>query len=136
MPKFTLEKIKLVDEVDEVNPFFKLMVNGKCQFDQWWKEMELAGNYSRQLIKINVWMTNIACGEPVPGDKFKPLSGRKKGDNHQDHEIKVGDLRVYLFKDKESGNVIVTGAIKKGTKAQNKDIERMRTIKKEYFNSK
>lgn len=44
-------------------------------------------------------------------------------------------LRVYLFKQEKTGNIIVLGGIKT-TEGQKRDIEKMRKLKKDYFNEK
>ncbi len=119
-----------------VEPLFKLLINGKCAFDEFWSEMEKAGNLKRSLDKLQTFMVLKSQGVPIPEAKFKMLKGRKKSDKYPDYEFKVDRLRLYLFEDKETGKIIVLGELKKGKESQSRAIVRMRDIKLEYFRTK
>jgi hypothetical protein len=131
MAEFALEKIYI--HHSKVN-FYKLLINGKCEFDNFWNDTERNGNYQKELDTIQAIIERKAQMQLVSPEKFKELKGRKKNDPHKDYEIRTPNLRVYLFKHDKTGQIIVLGAIKT-PKGQDQDIERMRGIKRRYFDS-
>lgn len=133
MITFALEWIEVPDCREH---FYKLIIDDNCPFDIFWEKMERAGNFHKDLDKIQTFIFLLSQKHPLPGDKFKELSGRKKDDPHKDFEIKVGRLRVYLFEDQAEGKIIVLGELKKDKKRQTKNIEQMRQIKFAYFDAK
>jgi len=134
MPNFALLCIEGLPP-HPVEPFFKLLENEKCLYDDFWKEMGKSGNQSKSLDKIQSIIVRISLGEKVPPDWFKELKHRESDDPHKDYEVKADRLRVYLFQDDE-GKIIVLGELKKGSKEQSKSIAKMREIKLAYFASK
>ena len=118
-----------------VEPFFKLMIDGACPFDDFCQEMEKSGNQAKSLERIQSIIVQISQGTRVPTDWFQELRHRKKDDPHKDYEVRANRLRVYLFEDDE-GKIIVLGELKKGSKTQSKAIAKMREIKLAYFASK
>ncbi len=131
MPTFALSKLD-ISHCRTV--FFKLKVNGKCLFDEFWREITESGNYLSELDRVQAIIERKAQGEPVSPNQFKELKGRKKNDPYKDYEIRTENLRVYVFKHDKTGQVIVLGAIKK-PKDQDRDIEYMRRLKRQYFES-
>lgn len=131
MSEFALEEIKITNARIS---FYKLKINGKCLFDEFWLEILHSGNFELELDSIQSIIERKAQMQPVSPDKFKELKGRKKSDPHKDFEIRTPNLRLYTFKHDKTGQIIVLGAIKT-PKGQDRDIERMRGIKKRYFES-
>jgi hypothetical protein len=135
MPKFALAPIEGLPP-KPAEPFFKLLINGRCAFDEFWSQMEKSGNQRKSLDRLQAFMVLKSNGERLPVGKFKMLKGRKKGDVHPDFEFKVDQLRLYLFEDKEAGKVIVLGELKKGKNTQDRAIAHLRAIKLAYFVAK
>ena len=123
-----------LNEITEIKgklKFFKLLVDGTCEYDEFEKEIINEGNLKRELTTIITRMHEIADLKSMPQNKFKDITPKK--DNNKEYEIKTKHLRVYLFHEKNTGRVIVYGG-KKGT--QQADIKHFRNIKKEYFKQK
>lgn len=76
-------------------------------------------------------MEEISQFKLLPATKYKDITPLKQ--SSKEYEIKTRHLRVYLFHDKLSGKIIVTGG-KKTT--QVKDIKRFRKIKEEYLRTR
>lgn len=129
MTKFRIIQINIINEKIK---FYKLTVNGKCLYDDFEKDIIKNGNYEDDLDTIQAIIERISQKLPVPTNKFKLLN-RDGKDPYPDYEIKVNRLRVYLFKQEKTGNIIVLGGIKT-PEGQKRDIEKMRKIKKDYFN--
>ncbi|MEZ4874991.1 MAG: hypothetical protein R2793_05965 [Flavobacteriaceae bacterium] len=131
MSKFAVERIK---EVSINFNVYKLIINKKSHFDNFFNEFKDDKNYNIELGQIQSILSFIGSGEEdkIPYNKYKPLKRNKK-DPYIDYEIKTSNLRVYLFKDAALGKIIVLGGKKK---SQTKDIEKFRKIKADYFNSK
>ncbi len=135
MPNFALLCIEGLPP-HPVEPFFKLSMDGKCPYNDFWEEMEKAGSQTKSLERIQSIIVHLSKGTRVPTDWFQELKHRKKNDTHKDFEIRVHRLRVYLFED-ESSKIIVLGELKK--KKEDKTslaIAKMREIKLAYFASK
>lgn len=128
MPIFALQPI---EEVTGRIKFYKLFIDGNCEFDDFEAGIRNEGNLAKELIKIQTRMTQISNLQSLPDAKYKPLRGCK--DIYTEFEIKTENLRVYLFKEEKTGNVIVCGG-KKST--QKKDISHFRNLKKAYIQSK
>jgi putative component of toxin-antitoxin plasmid stabilization module len=123
-----------LNEITEIKgklKFFKLLVNGTCEYDEFEREIINEGNLKTELTTIITRMHEIADLKSMPQNKFKDITPKK--DNNKEYEIKTKHLRVYLFHEKNTGRVIVCGG-KKGT--QQADIKHFRNIKKEYFKQK
>ena len=127
MPKFALIRIEQVK--GKIN-FFKLVIDGTCEFDKFCQELDRAET-KKALFSIYATMESVANLIRPPGTRFKELKGRKINDNVKDYEIKKDAFRVYLFKD-EAGNVIVFGSSKNN---QKEDIARLRRLKEEFIKS-
>ena len=128
MPIFALEKInKIEGRID----FFKLTVNSKCQFDEFWEEISSEGSYTGELTTIQIRMQSIAEMQLLPQNKFKNITPRDE--SVKEYEIKTKHLRVYLFHEEHSGKVIVYGGKKT---SQKRDIKKFRSIKRQYLSQK
>lgn len=128
MKKFEIIEIKILNSKIR---FYKLNINGKCLYDDFEKEIIINGNYQDDIDTIQAIIERVAQMQPIPPNKFKLLSRNKK-DPYPDYEIKSNRLRVYLFKEQNTGNIIVLGGIKT-PEGQKKDIDKMRRIKKRLF---
>ncbi len=134
MPKFEVVRLSGLPP-HHTEPFYKLVVDGKCYYDEFCKEMEKAGNQQQALDKIQAILVFMSRGTDVPKKWFQELKHRSKDDPHKDYEIRSGRLRIYLFEDEE-GKIIVLGELKKGKKTQDKAIKKMRALKLAYFATK
>ena len=125
--------LKRIEQIKGKIGFFKLEIDGVCEFDEFCKTLEekKEGSKLRTIYAIMESASNISPSR-LPGTKYKELEGRHRGDDVKEYEIKKKPYRVYMFRDDE-GNIIVFGGIKNN---QKKDITRFRSIKKEYFLSK
>lgn len=123
--------IKKIDQVKGKISFFKLLIDNRCEFDEFCELLERRkeGSKLRSIFGI---MESVANLNRLPETKFRELKGRPAGDNVKEYEIKKKPYRIYLFKD-DAGNIIVFGSSKK---LQKKDIKRLRQIKNEYLKSK
>lgn len=135
MPKFAVEEIRGLPP-HRVETFCKLLVDGKCFFDEFCEKMEKDGNQRKALEKIQTIMVEICRGRRVPTKWYQELKHRKTNDPYPDFEIRSRQLRLYLFEDEEAGKIIVLGELKKGKKTQRKTIEKMRSLKLAYFAAK
>ena len=120
-----------ITEIKGKLKFFKLLVNGSCEFEEFEKEIINQGNLITELTTLITRMHEIADLKTLPKNKFRDIT--LKNDNIKEYEIKTKHLRVYLFHEKNTGRVIVCGG-KKGT--QQSEIKHFRNIKKEYLKQK
>jgi len=111
--------------------FYKLSVNGKCEFDLFEKEIQKDGNLKRELLKIQTRLQEIAEGKILPPNKFKDIT--PKGEMVKEYEVKSDHLRVYFFFESNTDRIIICGG-KKTT--QSKDIAHFQKIKKAYLSAK
>lgn len=126
MHRFALKKIEQVK--GKIN-FYKLEIDGKCEFDKFCESFE-SPEEEKILAVIYGTMDSVANLKYLPKTRYRELKGRKKSDKIKDFEIKKDDLRVYLFKDK-TGQIVVFAGYKND---QNEDIARLRRLKLEYVN--
>jgi putative component of toxin-antitoxin plasmid stabilization module len=124
-------ELKEIEEVNGKIKFFKLIVDGNCEFDDFCKEIEKDGNLKRQLIQVQARMEDVADMKRLPKNKFRDITPKKE--SIKEYEIKTKNLRIYLFHEEFTGKIIVLAG-KKST--QKKDIRRFRKIKKRYFEQK
>jgi len=126
MSRFALKQI---DEIVGRFKIFKLLVNIRCEYDEFERQIETEGSYSSELVTIQTRLQEIADGKLLPKEKFRNITPKKE--LVKEYEIKTRHLRVYLFHEENTGKVVVCGG-KKTT--QQKDINHFRRIKKEYLN--
>jgi putative component of toxin-antitoxin plasmid stabilization module len=127
MANYSLNKIELDNGL--TNNIFKLEINDKCEFDEFCESLKKSGN-GKVIGRIFATIKSLEEGLKLIPKKLEPLT-RDKGDNIIDFRIRVGDYRVYFFRD-IAGNVIVLGGNKK---TQPKDIQKTRNIKKNFINA-
>ncbi len=124
MATFALCKIEAIRGIQE---FDKLIVNGRCPFDDF--ENSLESQYQSELKGIYRCMQDIANLKTLPYAKFHFYD--KSVDNVREFEFKSKHLRVYGIT-KPNGKIIITG----GTKArQKKEQNVFRHIKDQYLAS-
>lgn len=128
MPIFALHEIT---EVPGKLRIHKLEMDGIVLYDDYENEVEKNTAIAGQLKSVQAILYRVANNYDIPDTKFKKLEGCS--DPYTEYEIKTKDLRVYLFKEEKTGNIIVTGG-KKST--QRDDIRQFRNIKKQYIQSK
>lgn len=121
--------LKYIDEITGRLKIFKLLVNYKCEYDEFEKQIQIESSYSTELVTIQTRLQDIADGKLLPKEKFRNITPKKE--LVKEYEIKTRHLRVYLFHEEKAGRIIVCGG-KKTT--QQKDISHFRRIKKEYLN--
>lgn len=124
MPIFALINI---DQVKGKIKFFKLEIDGICEFDNFCKELESTKEGVKVLKTIYAIIDSASNLKHLPRTKFRELKGRKLSDKIKDYELKKGDNRIYMFMD--SGYVVVFAGTKN---KQNQDIAKLRRIKFEY----
>jgi len=122
--------LKRIEQVKGKINFFKLEIDGKCDFDDFCKSF-VSPEEKKVLAVIYATMDSVANLKFLPKTKYRELKGRRKSDKIKDFEIKKDDIRVYLFKDK-TGQIVVFAGCKND---QKDDIARLRRIKSEYINS-
>jgi putative component of toxin-antitoxin plasmid stabilization module len=121
-------EIREISEVSGLNKIYKLLINGKCEFDEFIEQIKAEGTYSKELDQIQAHLEDLGNNNPIPHNKFKELH-RDKKDNLKDFEIRTNHLRVYLIREKQRDKLIILAG-KKTT--QKSDIKRLRKLKKEY----
>lgn len=125
-------EIKEIREVSGINKIYKLLINGKCGFDEFIEEIRNEGTYSNELDQIQAHLEDLGHNKPIPHNKFKELH-RDKKDSIKDFEIRTNHLRVYLIREKQRDKLIILAGKKTTQKA---DIKRLRKLKKEYQTNK
>lgn len=126
MNKFALRKLS---QVKGRISFNVLEVDGKCQFLEFFAQIEEDGNLRKQLATVMARMDQIANMKLLPVQKFRDITPKKE--TVREFEIKAPDLRIYLIK--EEGHIVILGG-KKNT--QGDDIQKFRSIKQRYLQSK
>lgn len=119
--------IKIPEIIGKLS-FYKLSINGKCEFDQFENEIKKDGNLKKELNNVQTLLQEVADGKLLPATKFRDIT--PKGEPIREYEIKTKHLRVYFFYQSEEGRIIVCGG-KKTT--QKKDISRFQRVKKDYL---
>jgi len=124
MPTFALQRIEAIKGKQE---FDKLVVDGKCPFDEFENTLEV--QYKSELVGIYAYMQNVADLKAVPREKFHFYDDGVSG--VREFEFKSKHLRVYGIT-KPNGKIIITG----GTKAcQEAEQNEFRRLKKQYIAS-
>lgn len=122
MPTFALRKIETIKGKQE---FDKLIVDGKCPFDEF--EAGLEAQNRKEMAGIYNCMQNVADLKTLPYKKFHFYDEGVNG--VREFEFKSKNLRVYGIT-KKNGKIIVFG----GTKSnQSKDEMEFRRLKTQYL---
>ncbi len=127
MSKFDVEKL----DVDGVTPFYKLIKNDKCLFDDYMDGLKKSGNRKSEIGSIFSIINNVSRYKVNECETPKKLFASLKGYYKViDFEIRKNGIRVYvsLYLD---GYLLFFGGEKQD---QNRDIASMRAIKKEFLN--
>lgn len=132
MPDFSVIRVK-ADGFETVLPVYKLVRNGRCRFDEFLKDIEADNNLTPELGDLYAILEEVAnCTGILPKNKYRRLHLPKNLAFHG-YEAKSKHLRLYLFHDKGTGQIIAFGG-KKGD--QDEDISRFEKTIKEYTESK
>ncbi len=126
MAKFALKKIA---SIKGKQIFEKLVIDGKCQFDEFEEAVTKNPKYKSELASIYLYMERVADGEGLPKTKFRDITPQKE--EIKEYEFKSNNLRVYAIKFK-NGKIIILGGTKN---RQKKDLRKFRGIKKRYIDS-
>jgi len=128
MNKYTLTQI---EAIEGKQIFYKLEINGYCQFDEYESKIGTNARYMDELFSIYGTMEDVANNKLVPKEKFKDITLSSK-DPIKEYEFKSKHLRVYAIKC-DDGKIIILGGKKN---KQKREIKRFRSIKKDYIASR
>jgi hypothetical protein len=128
MITFALHRIK---EIDGPIPFYKLEIKGIILFNAFESAIEKNTTIKGQLKSLQTTLFRISNNLDVPETKFKVLKGCN--DEYTEYEAKTKDLRVYFFKEPDTGRIIVIGGLKS---TQREDLRQFRNIKRQYLQLK
>lgn len=129
MITFTVE---LVPDFVTRQRIYKLRRNGKCMADEFIEEIMTDSNLAPEWDDIKAVLVNVANGLLAPPSRYKKLRIGEKL-KYSVFEAKSRHLRLYLFQEKETGQIMIVG----GKKArQKRDIARVIEIIKEYASFK
>lgn len=128
MAKFELLE---VEQVKGKTSFFKLSINGNCQFDEFYSSYVKDGNFTSRFNACFQIMNYVSDGHILPNTKFRNLENPDPP-AIQEYEVKKEEIRIYLVRIAK-GYVILFCAYK--SKKQKKDILTFRSIKKEFIDS-
>ncbi len=125
MPIFALRKIEAIKGRQQ---FDKLVVDGKCPFDEF--EANLEEQYKAEMAGIYHYMQDVADLKPVSDDKYhfydKDKKQRRK-DGVREFEFKSKHLRVYGIT-KPNGKIIITGGTKARQKVEQGEFRRLKNL--------
>lgn len=124
MTKFALKRIEEIDCRQIVD---KLIINDKCQFDEFENFIVTNTTYKSELISIYAYIEYAANSNILPNNKCRDITPDKE--SVKEYEFKSKHLRVYAIKQK-NGKIIVLGGFKKN---QKKDLKKFRNIKIQYL---
>lgn len=110
MSKFALELIQ-IEAVKGKQRFDKLVINGKCPFDEF--EESMRTHYANEMVQLYALMNEVANLRSLPNTKFHAYD---KNDP-RGWEFKTKNLRLYCV-EQPGGKIVVIGGQKS---LQNKD---------------
>ena len=120
---FTAAKVKEV--IDGVLSFYKIYRNGKCQFDDFCKEVSKNSVEEKQLRIIFTYMNLLAERDPkLPPNKFNSIKDNNKVIGY---EFKSNNLRVYVVK-QEPNVFVILGGHKTSQKEDIKQFKKMKGL--------
>lgn len=114
------ELVKMVEIHNTNCGFYKLYLNGKCQYDSFEADVRKVADDFKELTCILSRMEMYCPTQLLPKTKFNHIKGGK-GDRKDVYEFKEGRLRVYVIVI-QPNVYVVTGGYKKD---QKKDIRKM-----------
>ena len=118
---YSVQKLDIIN-----NPkchFYKLFIDGECQFDEFVTKVEANKMDCKCLANIYYRMDYFDPDQKQPKEKFNHIEGGKY-DRKDVYEFKKDQVRVYVILIKPN-IYVVCGAIKKGKKDQERDIKRL-----------
>ena len=95
MSRFALKQI---DEIVGRFKIFKLLVNNRCEYDEFERQIETEGSYSSELVTIQTRLQEIADGKLLPKEKFRNITPKKE--LVKEYEIKTG-ICVFTYSTKK-----------------------------------
>lgn len=128
MTKFELLK---VEQVTGKIPFFKLVISGNSQFDEFYNEFIKNGNFISRFNACFQIMNYVSDGHILPNTKFRIIENPDPV-TIPEFEVKKDEIRIYMIRI-DKGFVILLCAYK--SKKQKKDISTFRSIKKGFLDS-
>lgn len=105
--------------------FYKLAIDGVCQFDEFLHEIDRNVNAKKNLTGIVAVMEHFSAKIMLPKSKFRYVHIKGRNDIY---EFKKNDIRVYVIVGKED-ITIALGGFKKN---QDSDISRLERNLKNY----
>jgi putative component of toxin-antitoxin plasmid stabilization module len=127
MPIFALKKIEAIVGKQE---FFYIIIDRKSQFESFCDAIKNNSQYVSELKTILTIMDLVANLQSLPKTKFKDITPPKE--TVKEYEFKSKNLRVYAFHIKQTGKIVAYWGFKN---SQRKDIEKFRSIKRQYLQS-
>ncbi len=115
MTQYETELFELVNNPEYT--YYKLHVDGKCDFDDFLKELERNVSDAKSMDAIISYMDMLSA-QKITDKIYNYIQG---GDRHDLYEFKKNKLRVYVI-DQRPSIYIVMGGYKKN---QKKDIKRL-----------
>lgn len=106
--------------------YHKLIVDGKCPFDEFLSNIERNKNDLRYFKSIINLMDNLTDANMLPKTKFRHIETRQRSDIF---EFKKENVRVYVLKQKPD-IFIILGGTNKGK--QGKDIDRVKSLVSDF----
>ncbi len=126
MHRFALKRL---EEFEGLQTFDKLVINDKCQFDDFVERVIKNKTYESEIGKKYRCMERLSNRLSLPNTSFKDIT--PKNERIKEYEFRSRNLRVYAMK-RKNGKIVVFGGFKKD---QNKDIMKFRATKKKYVES-
>lgn len=126
MKKYSLTLSQYIPNTTKID-VFELCKNDESLFKSFFSEIEKDGNLLDNLAGAIRIIEDTANLNRRPKTKFRLIEGHKL--KCKVYEAKSGLIRIYLFHEKKTGRIIVSGGLKDN---QNKDIKKILKIIKEY----
>lgn len=109
IPIFVLQKFDLI-KYGGILSFYKISMNGVCQFDEFCEEVTKTSEGKRKMNKIYTRMNYMAeNNSSLPQTKFNSIKNKQKVFAY---EFKEQDIRIYVLK-KDPNVYIICGGYKK-----------------------
>lgn len=115
MSNFALELIQ-IEAVKGKQRFDKLVINGKCPFDEFEESMKV--QYANEIVQLYALMNEVANLRSLPKTKFHAYDNN----DPRGWEFKTKNLRLYCL-EQPGGKIVVTGGQKS---KQDKDTSTLR----------
>ena len=103
MPEYREEPLEIVN--NEEYTYYKLYVDEKCYFDEFYEEVVDDVRYCNKMAAIITYMDELGA-QLIPKEKFRNIKGLNRSDVF---EFKKKPLRVYVIKQKPNIYVVMGG---------------------------